>query len=58
MLKKTVAVKSVICDVLSSSLLSVFKEAKPIRTEKYPCVKPGKTFPTNNNSRGKKHHLL
>lgn len=44
-------VKSVISAVLSSSLLSVFKEEKPIRTEKYPCVQLGKTFPTNNNIR-------
>jgi len=49
--EKTAVVKSVIGAVLSSNPLSAFKEAKPIRTEKYPCVQPGKTFPINNNIR-------
>lgn len=39
-----------LCCVLSSTLLSVFKEAKPIRSGKISMRAPGKTFPTNNNS--------
>lgn len=55
-LKKTAVVKSVICAVLSSSLLSVFKEAKPIINEKYPRVQPGKHFPQITTA--EKHHVL
>lgn len=52
--EKNGVVKSVICAVLSSSLLS--KEAKPIRNEKYPRMQPGKHFPQITTA--EKHHVL